>query len=127
MNEYLILFTNLNFKGYGYGAGASFLSTDRPTEKQSSNGSTSDKISQSPPNSSPIPSTGFFSSRPQSPRNTKRSWTLPTNNDICPRCSKAVYAAESVNLFFNFTNLSHIYYILSNFISYIHTGVRCWS
>ncbi|CAG8450315.1 11605_t:CDS:2 [Funneliformis mosseae] len=77
-------------KGYGYGAGTSFLSSDRPIKKPSGNESTSDKISQSPPSS---PS-GFFSSRPQSPRNAKR-WTLPLNNDICPRCSKAVYAAEA--------------------------------
>ncbi|RIA95798.1 cysteine and glycine-rich protein 1 [Glomus cerebriforme] len=82
-------------KGYGYGAGASFLNTDRPIEKPSSNGSTSDKISQSPPKSPISPSVGFFSTRPQSPRSAKRSWTLPTSNDICPRCSKAVYAAEA--------------------------------
>ncbi|CAI2169061.1 8868_t:CDS:2 [Funneliformis geosporum] len=82
-------------KGYGYGSGTSFLNTDRPIKKPS-NESTSDKISQSPPRSSTSPS-GFFSSRPQSPRNAKRGWTLPVNNDICPRCSKAVFAAEAVS------------------------------
>ncbi|CAG8516115.1 5476_t:CDS:2 [Diversispora eburnea] len=26
----------------------------------------------------------------------KRGWTLPANNDICPRCTKPVYAAEAI-------------------------------
>lgn len=96
--------------GYGYGSGASFLNTDRPIEKSNSNEPILDKLSQSPPKSPISASTGFF--RSQSPKSSKRTWTLPTNNDICPRCSKAVYAAESVN----FT----ISYILSYLISFLY-------
>ncbi|RHZ74342.1 hypothetical protein Glove_226g37 [Diversispora epigaea] len=63
-------------------------------------------------NSNGNSSYGFFSTRSySSPRGSlingggamgvggggpKRSWTLPANNDICPRCTKPVYAAESV-------------------------------
>jgi hypothetical protein len=115
---------NFDFKGYGYGSGASFLNTDRPIEKPNSNESTSDKISQSPPKSPTSPSTGFFSTRPQTPKNSKRTWTFPTSNDICPRCSKAVYAAEAVNYV-----IIYIYFLFNFIHSYTlyFTGVRCWS
>ncbi|CAG8764754.1 17902_t:CDS:2, partial [Acaulospora morrowiae] len=79
--------------------GTSFLSTDKPIPKNNESAADSDKSSQSTPKSptSPLsPSYGFFSTRPQSPRNVKRSWTLPASNDICPRCTKPVYAAEAV-------------------------------
>lgn len=105
--------------GYGYGSGASFLNTDRPIEKPNSNEPILDKFSQSPPKSPISASTGFFSTRSQSPKSSKRTWTLPTNNDICPRCSKAVYAAESVKFtiayilfLFNPILIRYIRYIL---------------
>ncbi|CAJ0831650.1 1787_t:CDS:2 [Entrophospora sp. SA101] len=88
-------------KGYGFASGSSFLSTDKPLKSRSMttlvNDQTSklDRLSSSPPTSPSSPSLGFFSSRPQSPKGPRRAFTLPNNNDICPRCSKAVYAAEA--------------------------------
>lgn len=91
-------------KGYGFASGSSFLSTDKPLKSRSMTtlvgGETSNpnRLSLSPPTSPSSPSLGFFSSRPQSPKGPRRAFTLPNNNDICPRCSKAVYAAEAVNI-----------------------------
>jgi cysteine/glycine-rich protein len=89
-------------KGYGFASGTSFLNTGRPIDKKEDDGKPkspiSDKFVQSPPTSptrSMSPSYGFFSSQSQSPKVARR-WTVPANNDICPRCSKAVYAAEAV-------------------------------
>ncbi|CAG8500769.1 17273_t:CDS:10, partial [Acaulospora colombiana] len=75
--------------------------TDKPISRNSENLSDSDKSSQSTPRTptSPLsPSYGFFSTRPQSPRGAKRSWSLPVNNDICPRCTKPVFAAEATEM-----------------------------
>ncbi|CAG8478413.1 2213_t:CDS:2 [Dentiscutata erythropus] len=89
-------------KGYGFASGTSFLSTDKPVSKSngiSKNDADSDKVSQSPPKSATNPSSetyGIFSTKPQSSKGPKRSWTFPVSNDICPRCTKAVYAAEAV-------------------------------
>ncbi|CAG8694711.1 338_t:CDS:2 [Cetraspora pellucida] len=89
-------------KGYGFASGTSFLSTDKPVSRLNGNSkddTNSDKLSQSPPNSATKPSSepyGMFSTKSPSSKSPKRSWTFPTNNDKCPRCSKAVYAAEAV-------------------------------
>ncbi|KAG9305865.1 hypothetical protein G9A89_016517 [Geosiphon pyriformis] len=93
-------------KGYGFASGTSFLNTERPIGKPTKDefsgslrSSTDETIGQSPPTSpTPMsPSYGFFSSRSQSQKNgVARRWSLPVNHDICPRCSKAVYAAEAV-------------------------------
>ncbi|CAG8772388.1 15856_t:CDS:2, partial [Racocetra persica] len=86
---------------YGFASGTSFLSTDKPVSKpngNSKNDTNSDNLSQSPPKSAPNPSLepyGIFSTKPPS-KSPKRSWTFPVSNDVCPRCSKAVYAAEAV-------------------------------
>ncbi|CAG8527456.1 9172_t:CDS:2 [Ambispora leptoticha] len=87
-------------KGYGFAGGTSFLNTERPVDnkKDELKSPTSEKLSQSPPMSptrSITPSYGFFS-QSQAKRSGSRRWSLPVNNDICPRCSKAVYAAEAV-------------------------------
>jgi len=95
---------NFGPKGYGFASGGAFLSTGKTPSRANSISPkndapfTSDKVSQSPPRSptrSLSPSYGFFSSNNQSQKGA-RKFSLPINNDICPRCSKAVYAAEAV-------------------------------